>query len=63
MSTGNKRLWSKHQKEPKQTGLYLLDQATERYYRSLGKSEQMEDVEWAALGHETVRERWVEADE
>jgi metal-responsive CopG/Arc/MetJ family transcriptional regulator len=40
-----------------------LDQATERYYRSLGKIEQSEDAEWAALGDETVRERWTEADE
>jgi metal-responsive CopG/Arc/MetJ family transcriptional regulator len=40
-----------------------LDQATERYYRSLGKSEQAEDAEWAALGDETVRERWKDSDE
>jgi metal-responsive CopG/Arc/MetJ family transcriptional regulator len=38
-----------------------LNQATERYYRSLGKSEQSEDTEWAVLGDETVRERWPES--
>lgn len=49
--------WLRQQKQ------VSLDQATERYYRSLGKSERAEDAEWAALGDETVRERWVEADE
>lgn len=40
-----------------------LDQAIERYYRSLGEEEQVEDSEWSALGDDTVRERWVESDE
>ena len=40
-----------------------LDRAIERYYRSLNQDESVEDAEWAALGDETVRDRWTESDE
>ncbi len=40
-----------------------LDQAIERYYRTLNEEERVEDAEWAGLGDETVRERWAESDE
>jgi metal-responsive CopG/Arc/MetJ family transcriptional regulator len=39
-----------------------LDRAIERYYRSLKQDESAEDAEWAALGDETVRDRWAESD-
>jgi metal-responsive CopG/Arc/MetJ family transcriptional regulator len=35
-----------------------LDQAIERYYRSLNQEESAEDATWAALGDETVRNGW-----
>ncbi len=40
-----------------------LDRAIEHYYRSLNQAESAEDAEWAALGDETVRDRWAESDE
>lgn len=40
-----------------------LNQAIERYYRSLSHEEGKEDVAWAALGDETVRDGWWELDE
>lgn len=40
-----------------------LDQAIERYYRSLNQDEKAEDATWATLGDKTVRDRWGEADE
>jgi metal-responsive CopG/Arc/MetJ family transcriptional regulator len=40
-----------------------LDQAIERYYRSLNEYESSEDAEWATLGDEIVRECWTESDE
>jgi metal-responsive CopG/Arc/MetJ family transcriptional regulator len=40
-----------------------LDRAIERYYRSLNQDESAEDAEWAALGDETIRDRWAEPDE
>ena len=40
-----------------------LDRSIERYYRSLNQDESAEDAEWAALGDETVRNRWAESDE
>jgi len=40
-----------------------LDQAIERYYRSLNEAERVEDAEWARLGDQTVREGWAESDE
>ena len=40
-----------------------LDQAIERYYRSLSHEENKEDMAWAALGDETVRDGWEESDE
>lgn len=40
-----------------------LDRAIERYYRCLNQDERAEDAEWAALGDETVRNRWAESDE
>jgi metal-responsive CopG/Arc/MetJ family transcriptional regulator len=40
-----------------------LDRSIERYYRFLNQEERAEDAEWAALGDETVRNRWAESDE
>jgi metal-responsive CopG/Arc/MetJ family transcriptional regulator len=40
-----------------------LDQAIERCYRSLSQDERAEDTAWAALGDETVRDRWGKSDE
>lgn len=39
-----------------------LDLAIERYYRSLTQEDRVEDVAWAALGDETVRDRWGESE-
>jgi metal-responsive CopG/Arc/MetJ family transcriptional regulator len=35
-----------------------LDQAIERYYRSLSVAERREDDEWAALANDVVRRGW-----
>jgi metal-responsive CopG/Arc/MetJ family transcriptional regulator len=40
-----------------------LDQAIERYYRSLNQEKRLEDAEWAALGDDTVQNHWPESDE
>jgi metal-responsive CopG/Arc/MetJ family transcriptional regulator len=37
-----------------------LDQAIERYYRSLTATERHEDEQWASLGDEAVRRGWDE---
>ena len=37
-----------------------LDQAIERYYRSLTAAERREDDSWASLGDEVVRRGWDE---
>ena len=37
-----------------------LDQAIERYYRSLSSAEQRADEDWASLGDEMVRRGWDE---
>jgi len=37
-----------------------LDQAIERYYRSLSAAEQRADEDWASLGDEMVRRGWDE---
>src|ERR1041385_2131922 len=39
-----------------------LDHAIERYYRALSQEERAEDTAWAALGDETIRDRWGESD-
>jgi metal-responsive CopG/Arc/MetJ family transcriptional regulator len=37
-----------------------LDQAIERYYRSLSAAERREDESWASLGDEMMRRGWDE---
>ena len=37
-----------------------LDQAIERYYRSLSAAERREDEDWASLGDEMMRRGWDE---
>jgi metal-responsive CopG/Arc/MetJ family transcriptional regulator len=37
-----------------------LDQAIERYYRSLGAAERREDEDWASRGDEMMRRGWDE---
>jgi metal-responsive CopG/Arc/MetJ family transcriptional regulator len=41
-------------------GQAALDQAIERYYRSLSAADRREDEDWAALGDETVQRGWDE---
>jgi metal-responsive CopG/Arc/MetJ family transcriptional regulator len=37
-----------------------LDQAIERYYRSLSAAERSEDENWASLGDDVLRRGWSE---
>ena len=37
-----------------------LDQAIERYYRSLSATERREDEDWSSLGDDAVRRGWDE---